>query len=635
MGTGTEERMCIVRAALVVLGALLLTTAHAGGQSTTWVAGDGYWAVPENWSNGEPNASMDAYITPGPYDCIVVTIPYDNAYCDTLWISSNIGSGVTLQILAAGLDCNDLYLGGGLGWSRVEQTAGGVSIDYDLHVGYNGTGPGEYAISGGGSLGVQGNTYVGAWSGSDGNFVQGGSASVTFGLMLYVGYDEGAGTYTLNGGSLLVDYASIGWGGNGYFVQTGGSSLVACEMVLGTTHSGLPGCGRYELSGGSLGEANALYVGFSNTGVFVQSGGYHRTSCSLFLGFGTDGDGNYSLTDGNLSIGDNLVVADSGLGLFEQSGAAVLHVEDDLVVGRLSSAAGTFALSGGSLGMDGNWAIADTGTGTFIQSGGQASAGGNVFIAWAGSSDGNYTMTGGTLDANGNICIGGGESSAGGSGWMHVDGGTATVGGVVKVWSGGTLNLGAGTLQHANPNLYVDIQSDGLLRVTSASHAAGSVTGIDANLIGTTQIDAEAALSVSKIVQGTVTIDPNATLTIRGSSKTTSIINSLSIDANGGVMDLDSSNDVQGNWLVLPGADYDTVAEWVRSGRNDGSGVWDGPGIMTSVGQDSNNPVAVGVIDNAQFTYTTFGDATGLDGNEVLLKCTWLEHFTLGCTLFR
>ncbi|HUU98831.1 MAG TPA: hypothetical protein VM487_24125, partial [Phycisphaerae bacterium] len=129
--------------------------------------------------------------------------------------------------------------------------------------------------------------------------------------------------------------------------------------------------------------------------------------------------------------------------------------------------------------------------------------------------------------------------------------------------------LHARVLNAAN-STNADITNNGLFNVAAnASATVGAVlpgpADSDANIepliLRNTTIDANSALSVAKIVQDTVTIGANATLTIRGSSKTTSVINSLSIDAaNGGMLDLDSSDDDLGNMLVLPGATYATVA---------------------------------------------------------------------------
>jgi len=147
-----------------------------------------------------------------------------------------------------------------------------------------------------------------------------------------------------------------------------------------------------------------------------------------------------------------------------------------------------------------------------------------------------YVDNGGTATINqaGEVCasltVGG---SAGQSGTVNMTAGGLTVGGSVKIGSAATFNLGAGTLAHADSNLNVDIANDGLFRVTAGSHAVGSVIPVDGNILaGTMQIEANSSLSVSEIVQDTLTIGAGATLTIRGSSDTVGLMDGLSIDGD-------------------------------------------------------------------------------------------------------
>ena len=568
--------------------------------------------------------------------------------------------------MAAGtsLEGEAIYVGHGSDGNFVQS---GGTVDTALYVGNGAGGVGYYKLAGGV---LQGNAKVGC-NGGVGTLVQ------TGGDYLYKSITVGSGansfgTYSLTDGNILTSLViDIGFSdGNGVFDHVGGTVMVSILRI----GRGAGAAGRYSLGDGNLyvTEDVPTWVGYGGAGTFVQNGGLHQTpvlgigmdsnEASYELGGGKlvtgstkvgcyDTDPNllgrgqftqtggthstgslgvshlpgqpssYALQDGNLVVSGNTSVA----GVFTHDAIGIHTVGGYLSVDAGPNCVGTYDLQDGNLSVSGNCHVGWWGSGTLLQSGGTHTVGGSLRMATSSGSDGNYTMSGGTLAVDGNICIGGGESSAGGDGWMHITGGTATVGGVVKVWSSGTLNLGGGTLQYDDSNLHVDIENDDLFRITSGSHTVGSVLSVDPNLLGTTQLDANTALSVTKIVQDTVTIGASATLTIRGASASTTVVYSLWIDANNdGVLDLDDSNDLQGNCLVLPGADYATVAEWVRSGRNDGAGVWDGPGIITSVGQDSSTFVAVGVIDNAQFEYSTFGDATGLDGNEVLLKCTWL-----------
>ena len=93
-----------------------------------------------------------------------------------------------------------------------------------------------------------------------------------------------------------------------------------------------------------------------------------------------------------------------------------------------------------------------------------------------------------------------------------------------------------------------------------------------------------------------------------------------------GVLDL-----AYGNVLVVRApnaaanaANLATITAWIKSGLNNGaSGLWQGRGIISSdAASDPNHFKAVGVLDNSEIGYTTFGGVTGLTGNEVLVRVT-------------
>ena len=136
--------------------------------------------------------------------------------------------------------------------------------------------------------------------------------------------------------------------------------------------------------------------------------------------------------------------------------------------------------------------------------------------------------------------------SAGQTGTVNMTAGGLAVGGGVRIYPAAAFNLGAAALAHADPNLDVDIENDGLLEVTAGSHTLGQVLSIDPNVLGTTQIDANASLSVSEIVQDTVTIGAGATLTIRGSNDTIGLMDGLLIDGDDFQLYVESLNSQPG-----------------------------------------------------------------------------------------
>ncbi|HUT59013.1 MAG TPA: PEP-CTERM sorting domain-containing protein [Phycisphaerae bacterium] len=601
---------------------------------------------------------------------------------DDLHIGWGPASQGTCEIQGGVLAVSNVYAGY-YGYGTLTQTGGEVSVTGHLYVGY--CGDGNFAKSGG-DLFVAGDLIVGWGSGTrghgelhDGNLTVSGDTRVgldgqgtfmqyggthTIGGDLWLGGAPNSigdygfyggrlavhgtivspdgnrafiqttgdvfidhlgvdsqqpntiGSYEISGGTATIDDMTVGSAGEGWFTQTDGNVCGTYLFLGGEPNS----AGHYALLGGSLTLGTHTHVGTNGHGTFTQHGGTHGVRW-LYVGAASTARGIYQIDDGNLTVGVSLKVGNDGNGTFLQNGG---HVSvGGLCLGYDDGSDGRYELTDGNLVVGGGTALGQYGgLGSFIQTGGRAFIGGELCVGCAADAEGICSLySGGSLSVVGVISVGGYQ---GGVGSMFIYGGTLRAGNIVRIWSTGSMVLGGGTLAHADSNLHVDIENDGLLHVTAGGHTLGHVVSIDANVLGTTQLDAGSSLSVTEIVQDTLTIGAGATLTIRGSSATTSIINNLSIDAaNGGQLDLDDSYDGKGNMLVLPGATYATVAGLVQSGRNGGTGVWDGAGIVTSVGQDSNNPVAVGVIDNAQFTYTTFGDATGLDGNEVLLKCTW------------
>ena len=133
-------------------------------------------------------------------------------------------------------------------------------------------------------------------------------------------------------------------------------------------------------------------------------------------------------------------------------------------------------------------------------------------------------------------------------------------------------------------------------------------------------------------VGGPVNIGSGAKVLL-GAGRRTQVFNSLAIA--GGTNAWTGTLDIQGNLLVVKDGSLAAIENQVRSGMNSASGgYWNGKGITSSTAAaDTNYYTAVGVFDNSLAHYTTFGDANGLTGSEVLVRYTFYGDADLSGTV--
>lgn len=112
---------------------------------------------------------------------------------------------------------------------------------------------------------------------------------------------SGSGTYNLSGGNLSADSETIGYRGTGVFNQSGGSNIVAHDLVLGYRTTGV---GVYTLSGGTL-SVNHEFIGYEGNGSFIQTGGVHSVAGNLTLGTNPGSKASLAFLGGNLAVGGN------------------------------------------------------------------------------------------------------------------------------------------------------------------------------------------------------------------------------------------------------------------------------------------------------------------------------------------
>jgi hypothetical protein len=334
-----------VATALAAVLGICVFPGRAGAQETVWQTLSGSWSVASNWTGGDPNWSVIAYVNNG--GSVTVTDSGDAARY--IYLGSQVGARGSVAVVSGGK----------------------LSVHFGEYVGFNGTG----------------------------SLVQsGGDNTVAIGL--YLGSNAGSvGTYLLNGpGSLTVGYGElVGGAGTGYFTQSDGNNTTAV-LYLGLNAGSV---GTYVLTGPGRLTVNAEYAGVSGgSGSLSQSDGDNTVSVGLYLGVNATSSGSYML---------------SGRG-------------------RLSAA---------------DECVGQEGAGYFLQTGGQNTAG-HLSVG----AKGQYDFMGGTLRISGGLDC---------SGTLSVGpaAGSFSVGGPVKVGSGGKVLLGTGTKTHVFPTLTLAGAADG------------------------------------------------------------------------------------------------------------------------------------------------------------------------------
>ncbi len=314
------------------------------------------------------------------------------------------------------------------------------------------TGDGALDITGGGLV-TNGLGNIGLRSGST------GAVTVS-------GFDPNSGTPSTWTNSGLLRVGSLG---NGTLDITGGGLVTNTEGFIG---SGLASTHAVKVEGTNPNNGTpstwtnfgALYVGEFGNGTLDITGGGLVTNTDGFIGFGftstgavtVEGSGSTWDTSNNLYVGGNQFFAEGD---------------------------GTLTISGGGL-------VTNT----------------DGFIGFEFTSTGAVTVegSGSTWENSNNLFVGGNNLSAGGAGTLTVSGGEVSVGGELKIWNTGTVNLEGGTLDAATLDL-TDVGST--FSMTGGRLEVGTVEG-DLNIAGGTLAPGESA--------GLTTIESAGLTTITG-----------------------------------------------------------------------------------------------------------------------
>ncbi len=376
-----------------------------------------------------------------------------------LFLGNNVGSNGSYNLGGPGaLSVSGTEYVGNLGPGTFSQSGGtnnaGGSYAGGIILGNNTAVSGSYSLSGSGLLApyalVVGNLGSGTFIHS------GGTNSIGSGGLTLGNYAGSSGSYTLsNSGQLSAVYEYVGSSGSGTFNQLGGTNNVGgSSLYLGFN---MGSSGSYTLGGsGLLSAENYEYVGQSGTGTFIQSGGTNAASpgsyLSLYVGNGLGSSGSYALSSSGLLSTYALYLGYSGSGAFTQSGGTNNLGSGGLYLGYDSGSSGSYALNGGLLAANGEEYVGYSGGGAFTQSGGTNDLGSSYSDLYLGSAAGS-----GSYNLKGSGVLSAADEWVGtyGPGTFSQSGGTNMVAGTFSLGSSGTYNLSGGAL------LVAGIQADG------------------------------------------------------------------------------------------------------------------------------------------------------------------------------
>lgn len=323
-------------------------------------------------------------------------------------------------------------------------------------VGFGAGSVGGVTVTGAGSTWVNGSwLHVGRAGTGTLDIFDGASVTGNWGVL---GLDSGAtGTATINGiGSSWTNNSdlTIGSAGNGTLNIQAGGLVSNVNGFLGVASSSsasatVTGAGSIWVNSGELTIGSHPN---SNATLTIQGGGAVSSTRS-FIGVlqGTNAP-SVTVTGTNSTWTHTLVLH---VGYFSD---ATLRIEDGGAVIGGTTRIGTWAASTSTATVHGagsTWTntsqmqVGFEGNGTLNIEAGGTVENNSGFLGFRTGSTGTATVSGaGSMWTNNNdLYVGGGNTSAGGTGTLHLEaGGTVDVTGTTRLWSTGTVNLSGGTL---------------------------------------------------------------------------------------------------------------------------------------------------------------------------------------------
>ena len=574
--SGRSSVRAPLRAALLASTALFASAVSA--QAQTWTGATSTdWFTAGNWSGGVPATNSSPTIdstNPGGQGASV------NAVTNAL---TQLNLGVNAQGLltitnGGSILMNDGVLGANAGSTgTVSVTGTGAwNTNNDLVVGGNGNntpgGTGDFTVQTGGTVTVGNDTVISASAGAVGTVtVTGATTQWTNTNNMFIG-DVGTGTFKVNSGgtvnvngntfigpltgangTLTVDGTNSTWtnaattglfvggsdttarGGTGTVNVTNGGQITSDHTYLGynkdssgtVTVSGVNS--KWTMNNDStIGGNDGSVAG--GTGVFnVLSGATLETNAALFLGYSSNGSGNGTLTiDGTSGLthstwtATDIDVGAQGTGVVNITNGGIANIDGQVIAGDCSCANGTITVSGGgsqfnaTLGGAQNVVIGWDGTGTFkVLDGATANVAGEAVVGLGsgsgtlsvesggaftadqltiGSSTATGTVTvtgaGSQLTSNTNTFIGAGSTAN--NSLNVLDGATANLGNIVVGSLGGTGTLKVDATSQVNGTGYSQNGSSTFnVGISPTGNGKVAITGADINLDGSLVVTAK------------------------------------------------------------------------------------------------------------------------------------------------
>jgi hypothetical protein len=403
--TRRTVRSALAAAAAAVPLALPVVLAPVSRAAT-----DNYTGISGNWSTG---TKWSLAVPPNPGDTAVltnngalnVTVTYDAAAgtgtgIASLTLTASNGGTVTLSqaLNLLTVSGNEIVGSATNGTGALVLSGGTHTIGGNLTLGNTAGAVGNATLSGTARLVVSGSENFGALnSGGNGSFVQSGGTNSTGILNLANGLGS-TGTYTLSGGTLSVSTDETI--GTGTFTQSGGSHTVGGTLTMSNFIGTIA---TYNLQGGTL-SATELRVSDQTSGTFNHTGGTNSVG-TLRVGatFNQNG-GTYNLsgTGSSVTVSGNGFVGEIGSGLFSQTNGAATF--GNLFIGNFAAGKGTNSLSAGTQTINGSEYVGFSGLGSLVVSGGAHAVNGGgtngLFVGQNAGSTGTVTFSGGNIAAS-------------------------------------------------------------------------------------------------------------------------------------------------------------------------------------------------------------------------------------------
>ncbi|MEJ0011046.1 MAG: autotransporter domain-containing protein [Bauldia sp.] len=429
----------------------------------------------------------------------------------------------------------------------------------------------------------------------------------------------GSGNGTLNigagglAGAVTNTAAELGHdaGSNGVITVTGASSTWTTSGVVTVGHEGT---GSLSVTGGSIVNANGVYVGLNegSSGTVTIGGTNTIFTSGSFATVGYSGTGTLTVSDGAHANTDGAVIglnADSNGTATITGTGSVWTIVHDLAVGD----AGT----GGLTVSDGGSIISEASSLGYYTAGYGAATVTGAGSSWANSKDLHVGEKG-----TGSLTIADGGVVSNANGYISYNGVISGLPSIVKV-------TGAGSTWTNSADLYVGLVGSGALNI----EAGGKVTAANAYVGGSnggqgivevdgagSSLGVVAELNVGYVEAGSLTISNGGAVTSVGAAigYGGTALGSATVDGTGSTWTNTSSLFVgyygTGTLEILDGGSVGSVAGYVGLEAGSTGGVTvDGAGSTWT-----NDGVVVGYSGTGTLTISNGGVVGGVAGNAVL-----------------